>query len=153
MHTTYCVKNAGRTSHKVGAFFYKKFIIFFTAAVFLYGCVNIPSTNKQQAIERFYFWGDESSVFQPCYSRQIYWLSGSKKKLDTMKNYYKQQKTEKKHSGIYAFLIVENSGHQSGYQSVTYDETLKLKEILSMDDSDNHPDCLPFRIPETINNR
>lgn len=68
-----------------------------------------------------------------------------------MKNYYKQQKTEEKHSGIYAFLIVENSGHQSGYQSVTYDETLKLKEILSMDDSDNHPDCLPFRIPETIN--
>ncbi|HBL7616885.1 TPA: hypothetical protein LTB23_004493 [Escherichia coli] len=70
-----------------------------------------------------------------------------------MRNYYNQQEAEEKHSDIYASLIVENIGYQTDRQSVTYDETIKLKEIVYLDDSDNHPDCLPFRIPETMSNR
>ncbi len=113
--------------------------------MFLCGCVNTPGPDKPQNIEGFYFWGDGISAFQPCYSRQVYWLGGSKENLDTMKNYYNQQETEEKHADIYASLIVENIGHQVDRQSITYDETLKLTEIVYMDDSDNHPDCQPLQ--------
>ncbi|ELO1492508.1 hypothetical protein R0K81_004469 [Salmonella enterica] len=109
--------------------------------VIITGCSSGKSKDDYSQVDGIYFWGQDISAFQPCHTRQIYWLNGEKTTLKSLKKHHSTNKN------VYASLIVHNDGYQDKGSSGTYDETLMLEKIISTDNSKNHADCLNFIIP------
>ncbi|EAA6843227.1 hypothetical protein LA535_004902 [Salmonella enterica] len=109
--------------------------------VIITGCSSGKSKGDYSLVDGIYFWGQDISVFQPCHTHQIYWLNGEKNTLRSLKKHHNTNKS------VYASLIVHNDAYQDKGPSGTYDETLMLEKIISIDNSENHVDCLNFIIP------
>ncbi|AOP04175.1 hypothetical protein BOW93_gp036 [Salmonella phage 118970_sal3] len=43
-------------------------------------------------MDGIYFWGQDISAFQPCHTRQIYWLNGEKTTLRSLKKHHSTNK-------------------------------------------------------------